>query len=239
MTKRKKLLTGSLAMCLVAAVAIGSTLAFMTDSEKATNTLTVGSNLDIDLDEPNWEDSTDGKDMTPGSTEVKDPTIEEVEGSSYMRAIVTIIDTETDEQITDEDRLDLIWQTIRFDSTYQAADNTVGTGLVEGTSYSLEQLESYPTVNPAFTAVPAKATDGQEYYNYNKILNKGEKVALFTNIVIPTDWNQDQLTLLGKFKVEIFAQAIQSQNFASADAAFAALDAEIDAGTMKANYATH
>lgn len=276
MTK-KKLTIGILSIGLICALTIGGTLAFLTDSEKVTNTFTIG-DLDISIDEPNWDDGTpddltttdtdestpgDGDDMTPGETKVKDPTIIADVNNSYMRVIMTVIDNEKTianpdyvdatttpnveptipnpnygKAITDKARLDLILDTVYYDDTYDVSANPATRNLVEGNKYDLKTLENYPTVNGDFTLNADKSTDGIYYYNYNKIFNQGDKVVLFTNIVIPTDWNTTQLDVMGKYQIEVYAQAIQSDNFANADEAFAALDAEIEAGTVQFNYAT-
>ena len=276
MTK-KKLTISILSISLICALTIGGTLAFLTDSEKVTNTFTIG-DLDISIDEPNWDDGTpddpttpdtdestpgDGDDMTPGDTKVKDPTIIADVNNSYMRVIMTVIDNEKTianpeyvdakttpnveptipnpnygKAITDKARLDLILDTIYYDDTYNVSANPATQKLVEGNKYDLKTLADYPTVNGDFTLNTDKSTDGTYYYNYNKIFNQGDKVVLFTNIVIPTDWNQSQLDVMGKYQIEVYAQAIQSDNFANADEAFAALDAEIEAGTIQFNYAT-
>ncbi len=225
----RKYLIAILSICLVAVMAIGGTLAYLTDKDEATNTFTVG-DLDITLTEPNWNDETDGKDLVPGDTEVKDPTVTEVKNNSYMRVIMTVVDSEGN-TITDADRLNLILKTVRFDSTYNAttAPATVGTKLVEGNKYSLADLTDVPMVNSAFTLVEDKSSAGVYYYNYNSILEKDAKAVLFTNIVIPTDWNQTQLQTLGSYKIQLQAQAIQTDGFSNSTDAFAALDAEVAA----------
>lgn len=228
---RKKLIAGALSICLVAAVAIGGTMAYLTDSEKVTNTFSVG-DLDITLTEPEWDDETDGKDLVPGDTEKKDPTITAVEHDSYMRVIMEIQDKEGN-AITDKDRLDLILKTIRYASP----------ALSEDSSYSLNDLNTVPTVNSDFTLVADKSSSdtnvtGVYYYNYNDVLKEQATATLFTNIVIPTDWNQTQLQKLGEYKIVIQAQAIQTDNFEDAAAAFTALDTEITNGTIQENYAT-
>lgn len=233
---RKKLIAGALSICLIGALAIGGTMAYLTDSEKVTNTFSVG-DLDITLAEPEWDDTTDGKDLVPGDTKKKDPTITAVEHDSYMRVIMEIQD-KNGNPITNKERLDLIMQTIRY----------ANPALSEDESFALADLAAVPAVNRDFTLIadkssPATPTDdnpatGVYYYNYNNVLNEGDTATLFTNVVIPTDWNQKQLQKLGEYKIVISAQAIQVDNFANAAAAFAALDAEVTAGTIQENYAT-
>lgn len=75
MSKRKIVLLAS-ALCMVAILAIGGTLAYFTDNDKATNTFTVG-NVSIELTEPNWEGSgsQDAPEVYPGEPLAKDPTV--------------------------------------------------------------------------------------------------------------------------------------------------------------------
>lgn len=254
---KKKLTIGILSICIICALAIGGTLAFLTDSEKVTNTFSIG-DLDISIDEPHWNDegtpddpetpdtdeSTpgDGQDLTPGDTKVKDPTVTAEVNNSYMRVIMTVIENEPSSPdfgkvITDQDRLDLILDTIYYDSTYDVNGDPATTAIVPGVKYALADLEAYPTVNPGFTLDGDKSTAGTYCYNYNEIFNEGDKAVLFTNVAIPTDWDETHLDVMGKYKIEVFAQSIQSDNFVNADEAFAALDAEIEAGTAQYNYA--
>lgn len=75
MSKRKILALAS-AVCVVAILAIGGTLAYFTATDDATNTFTVG-NVDITLTEPNWEGSgsKDAPEVYPGEPLAKDPTV--------------------------------------------------------------------------------------------------------------------------------------------------------------------
>ncbi len=72
----KKMLIIVLSVALLAAGAIGATLAYFTDTEEAANTFTVG-NVDIELSEPNWDEqgSEDAPEVYPGEPLAKDPTV--------------------------------------------------------------------------------------------------------------------------------------------------------------------
>lgn len=237
MKKSKKIAIGVLILSLVAAISVGGTLAYLTDSQKVTNTFDI-TDLDITLTEPNW-DPDSGTEMTPGDTMYKDPTITAVENDSYMRVIVTIIDNDSESEnfgkaITDADRLTAILNMVRYDSSYNVKNDPLTTGIDTDKRYSLEDLESYPTVNPNFTL--ASSANGTYYYNYNNVFNEGDSVVLFTNVVVPADYSREQIRLIGKFQIEVYAQAIQAKNFDSAADAFAALDVEIKNGTLQADY---
>jgi len=242
----KKIVIGALSICLVAAMAIGGTMAFLTDSEEVTNHFSVG-DLDITITEPKWDDDGDdngtpddpsddtpgdGEDLVPGDTREKDPTITAVEGDSYMRVIMSVQNRDGT-AIKDKDRLNKILATIRYADPALSEDN----------SYKLADIATYKTVNNKFTLDGGKSSSdtnatGVYYYNYNEIFKQGDKVKLFTNVIIPADWEREDLEVLGEYQIVIQAQAIQKESFADADEAFAALDAEIAAGTIDKDYAT-
>ncbi|WP_270639688.1 SipW-dependent-type signal peptide-containing protein [Longibaculum muris] len=88
--KKKKLTTLVAGLALVGAVAFGATLAYFTDSDNATNTITMG-HVDIDLTEPNYPGGEEGgkiENVVPNQDIKKDPTITLVDGSedAYVRA---------------------------------------------------------------------------------------------------------------------------------------------------------
>ena len=94
--KNKKLATLVASLALVAALGVGATLAYFTDSDTALNTITMGK-VDIELDEPDWdEDNPDGEidEIKPGQEIVKDPTITVKANSedAYLRAKITYKD---------------------------------------------------------------------------------------------------------------------------------------------------
>ena len=74
---KKQLLRTMIACGLVISVAVGSTVAYLTDAETATNTFTVG-NVQIDLEEPGYpgNDSDEVKNIVPNQEIVKDPQVE-------------------------------------------------------------------------------------------------------------------------------------------------------------------
>ena len=234
MKQSRKILCGILAICTVAALGIGGTLAFLTDSEQVTNHFSMG-DLDITIDEPHWDDDGDnggtpgdpsddtpgdGEGLNPGDTRDKDPTVSAVEGDSYMRVVMMIKD-EKGNVITDNDRLELILQTIRY------ADSDA---IKEGIGYTLKDIEKYPMINKdLYDEDSARSSTGVYYYNYKKIFKQGDEAELFSDVVIPLDWGHPQVEKVGKYQIVLQAQAIQSAGFKDAAAAFTAMDAQIAA----------
>lgn len=77
--KKKSILVAAIAVMLVAALVVGGTLAYFTDTKSVTNTFTVG-NVAIKLEEPNWK-ADESHTLYPGASYAKDPTITVENGS--------------------------------------------------------------------------------------------------------------------------------------------------------------
>lgn len=89
---KKKIVSVCLVVCLLATAIIGTTLAYFTDkTEAVTNTFTMG-NVDIELDEPQWDEAyPDGIASVQPSQEItKDPTVTVVEGSEDCYVFVKL-----------------------------------------------------------------------------------------------------------------------------------------------------
>jgi len=209
MSKRKLFILIT-AILTVATLAVGVTAAYMTDSEEKINTFTVG-NLDITLSEPGWDDTVSGKNMVPGYTAQKDPTVTAVDGDSYMRITVEFVSAD-DNEMTAE-RIEKIMQTVNY-------NDAVG-------------------INKSnFTKDTSRSSELKHVYKYNGEFSEGETAKLFNSVKIPSEWNQSDLEQLGAYKLVIRAEAIQSYGFESAEDAYDALDSEIEAGTVQEDYKT-
>lgn len=99
MKKTKKQLAIATASCLmVGALAFGGTMAYLTDTEGATNTFTVGK-VQIDLEEPGYAALTDAKkeNLVPNQEIAKDP---QVENTGVNDAIVFMTVEVPNEEVT-------------------------------------------------------------------------------------------------------------------------------------------
>lgn len=235
-------------VCIVA-TGIGMSMAYMTEKDVKINTFTVG-DLDLGLEEPDWNpEDGDGVNMYPGYTVYKNPTIKNItsdengEEPCYARMIISIEDEEG-KLITDQESINLIKQTIRFDQTYTGTYEDTGTGtlLVQNRipGYAFQELDDIPMINPVFVQDTSRSTENVLVYNYmgedeTGILKIGEEAALFTTIAIPTDWNQTHFEKIGDYRLYVTAEAIQASGFESQEDAFLALDKEIEDGTVQAN----
>lgn len=230
MTVHKRNMITACAVLLVAVMTLGSTLAFFTDTETKTNVFTMG-NLDITLAET-WTPA-DGEKMVPGDTVVKAPKVTAVKGDGYMRVTVTILDKNTGvapgTKVTDAARIAKIKETLYHDAN--------GAIIVPGTKYSTADIAKWnvgdvkKVYNDSAFTETVKAP-GVFVYTYKNtttknIFKEGMDATLLTNVVIPSDWNLKDIELLGKYDIEIKAEAIQAEGFANDVEAFAALDAQI------------
>lgn len=216
MKKSKVLILTLCAVVLVAASVMG-TLAYLADSEEVVNTFTVG-NVDITLDETDVDENgkpIDGADrvkeneyhLIPGGEYVKDPTVTVVKGSeaAYVRMLVTISDIADVKAVLGEDFLPQNyvegWDSEVWNSVKitDNGDNTV--------TYEFRYFE---IVN-AYEAEEDMVLD-----------------ALFDKIKVPGELDGADLAAIKEMEIKVVGNAIQSAGFETADAAWAAFDAQMD-----------
>ena len=246
-TKKRNLLAAGVILCALLS-GIGTTMAYFTESAQETNVFTTG-DLNIGLKEPEWDPKdNDGKNMYPGYTVYKNPTVKNItsdkngEEPCYVRMIVDILDGDGAD-VTDSQALNLIYKTIYYDESFDGGyDKKEGTstGLIQDRipGYSLSELAAYPMVNPLWEKDTARSTASKLVYNYmgkngDGILNIQDESTLFTNVVIPIDWNQTEMKKVGNYQLKVTAQAIQSKGFATQAEAYRMLDEEIKGGTLQ------
>ncbi len=207
---------------------------YFTQKESVANVFTVG-DLKVGLKETEWDPQEgDGKNIHPGYTVYKNPTVKNLKSgnrdseSCYVLMRVKVTDQEG-RPVTDEKRMSLIRKTIRYDASYTGNWSRKGSakGLTEGRipGYTLAEMEKYPMINPQFEELPD--TSGEWLFAYkgtkDQTLKEEEEKILFTNIVIPTEWTEEEMELVGEFQLEIVAEAIQAKGFANREDAFEAL----------------
>lgn len=222
---KKKKLTAILAICLVAVLAIGGTLAFLTDNDEVENKFVVG-DIDIDLEEPGWEDPFDpgtpedpkpGKPAEPGDTVDKDPTVTALAGQSYMRLVMTIVD-ENGTAITNAAQIAQIKKTLYYDTSFvpnaDMKQKGTSSNIAAGTKYTETELADLVTAKKAINPFNTGSADGQFtldtvrsdeangkfVFNYNGIFDaektSPDKAVLFTHVIIPSNWDRAEMKLL-------------------------------------------
>lgn len=182
--KNKKLLTAATSVALVAVVGVGATLAYFTDNDSTTNTVTMG-HVDINLtettnanegEEPTAIDPDAGMQFTnvmPGDvlSKILRITVQPGSQNAYIRVQMDI--EAADEDITAED-LQLLEAMLREQ-------------IVSGDWYF----------------------DG-EYYYYANEMEAADSVDFFRTVNIPAEWGNN--TADGSFTIDLVAEAIQAEN---------------------------
>lgn len=226
-TKALGMLAG--ASLLVTATIFG-TMAYLTDSKEAINTLTAGK-VRINLDEATvneYGQPTGGRDslvktyrMLPGVTYTKDPTVTVLSGSdeSYVRVKVTFTNT------------------MRLYDALSEANIFDPTKILKGIDATKWKLQ-----NPDGTVDLQHNTITFEYRYYQPVTARNAAVklpAVFDKFTIPTALTEYGINLLGgvdlntgvvrnkdRVTIKVVANAIQAAGFNDANAAWAAFDAQ-------------
>lgn len=221
---KKKIMAAALAVCMVATLVVGMSLAYFTDTKTAENTFTMG-NVKITLDEAKvtkdgdkWTAGTErvtGNDygmIYPGAVLPKDPTVHNTGASgAYIRAKVNVSNWMNIVGAVFPD----FKETFPNDG-YKAALNLLVDQL--GAGWSVVGVEQGDT----FTV---GQFDAKFVLKYDGILPAGESTtAMFTNVNVPTAFESGYEYLFNE--ISVVAEAIQSDGFTSWEAAFAAFDAE-------------
>lgn len=112
MRKNKMIVTGA-ACGLIAAMTIGGTMAYLTDSEQTSNTFTVGK-VKIDLEEPNWDTTDSNNNKIPDRAEKlvpnqeldKNPQIENTGSNNAVVFMKVTVPTKYVTKVADDGTLD-------------------------------------------------------------------------------------------------------------------------------------
>lgn len=199
---KKKITAIFLCVALVAIAIVGASLAYFTDTKTATNTFTMG-DVKITLDETNVNDPTGDRvtsntyNTYPGAVVTKDPIVHNTgKNAAYIRAKVEVKG----------------WETNR-----EKYPNYVAGELKDSLKYLIDGL------GEGWSLVSATAANEDVTFvlKYDGVLAAGAKTtAMFEKVNVPTGLQNGQE--FGTIKVT--AQAIQTDSFATWEAAFNAFD---------------
>ena len=219
--KKKSILMAAIAVMLVAVLVVGGTLAYFTDTKSATNTFTVG-DVKITLDESNVKDPNGNRvtrneytGMLPGIQYKKDPVVTNTgKNGAYVRAVVTIENGMNWMGLYNEN----IWTAPQAEAFKKLICNKMGEGW---------SLEDYNYVANAERG----STDFVAVLKYDGVLAAGKATtAMFENIMLPANATTNDISTRvaqnGVFHIDVVAQAIQADGFASWNDAFKAFDAQ-------------
>lgn len=237
---KKRTVALVLAIVLVFAVAVGGTVAYLTSTANVKNTFTVGS-VNIKLDEAKV--TPDGKAVTPaervtandyklmpGHVYTKDPTVTVLNGSeeSYVRMKVTFnnaaaiiamcTNPEFEGEVTGVENAFPLISMVNFVEANAAKWDGIPDNMFE-----TEGL----LANPKYFVKGDDTLTFYFYYNEKVAAPNADKVleTLFDSITVPEWVTADQLNALNDFQINVVAEAIQADGFATADAAWAEFNA--------------
>lgn len=182
---KKKLTLVVTCVVLVAAMVIGGTLAYFTDTKTAENTFTVG-NVEIKLEEPNWKGSgeADAPEVYPGEPLAKDPTVTNTGANPcFVRIKVT-----------------------GLDSLKSLSEADAEKGLTDMIQYRNEKY--------ALGELNEGWEKNGDYFYYTGVLEAGAttKKPVFSSIVIPNGLNTgDAKETKTEYNVIVTAEAVQAQ----------------------------
>lgn len=201
-TRRKKLFFASIALALIAMLAIGGTVAYFTDMKKVLNTLGIGTDgtdktVKITLTEPDFDSiATSGKlgDILPGDKIMKDPLVTNVgAGDVYLR-VKLFSDAAATTPLTDAQ------MTSKYSAVFNTTDWTYHTGtnafyFVRGATGNA--LAIFPTGATSSLLTPSTGTGSHTV---------GGK---YTLSIPGSLTNADS----GEFMIHVVAEVIQASGF--------------------------
>lgn len=204
--KKKTILVAAIAVMLVAALVVGGTLAYFTDTKTADNTFTMG-NVAITLDETNANPNAptgSGRvtentyNVYPGQTVTKDPTVHNTgRNAAYIRATVTVSNWAT---LSKE-----LYPNVALADTLKELVGSFGEG------WSVVGAAADNSGAVTFTL------------KYDRQLAASADTApMFQQVTVPAGLENDNASSFKTMTVQ--AQAIQADGFTTWDAAFAAFD---------------
>ena len=217
---KKKIISLCLVIALVATAIAGATLAYFTDyTDDVVNTFTFG-NIDIKLDEakvgddgqaPNHDDrviKNEYKDIYPGLTVDKDPTVTVKAGSEscYVRMFVTVDQKMLEEAFTGD----------AF-ASYWLDDIFLLEKLVLDEDGKSTWNRDVWKIQDNVEIKDGKAT--YEFWYKEAVEEDDEDTVLddlFQKITFPTALTNDQVAKLAGFQVDVYAEAIQFEGFKDA-----------------------
>lgn len=224
---KKKIFAIALCVALLAVAIVGGTLAYFTDTDDATNVLTMGK-VDIALTEPSYT-GTDGKlHVYPGQTYAKDPTITVASDSEDCWLVATVTITNRDNLYTiyanDTTGVKQSWGLSLAGNGKMVsgglADYTAAAATENGVSGTM--LSKDGTDVAFLTYTEDETADTITYTFYFKAVHKANDTeVLFEEVNIPSIIDNGDIG--SDLEIRVKAYAIQSVGFDDVYSAYAAL----------------
>ncbi len=197
MRAKSKILATALAAALLVTGTVFGTMAYLTDQEKVTNTMTVG-NIDITLDEAKTD--TDGTKVTP-EERVQGNTYKLVPGHEYAKDPTVHVEADSEDSY--------VFVTVTNEIADIEAAETIG-----GYAPIAKQIENNGWA-------PLTGYEGVYYQEYTSPAAATD-LKVFDKFKIDGDVDNDTLAGYAEKTIVVNAYAVQQDGFGSAKAAWAA-----------------
>lgn len=230
---KKKVLSLSLVVLLLAIAIVGVTMAYFTDvTEEKVNEFTIGK-VDIDLSEENWNPK-EGH-IVPSREIPKDPTISVLEGSEdayvvlemNLNKYVSFLKLVGLNEGWEEDEIWANWQAALEDDSYQDILDKWFAGLDHEKWVFMNPEDLIAELQKAATQTNAERITLK--FAYVDALPAGSSVTLFTGLTIPASVTSEMMeqsgfnSELANWEMKFVARAIQAEGLDDYEAAYAAL----------------
>lgn len=218
--KKKNIMTAALSLSLVGVIAVGGTLAYFTDTTDTSDNVFVTGNVNITMVDETFDDG-NGKVGTPMANDAGIQYTNVLPGDTLNKRVsVKVLDSDvtTGRPASSNAHVGIL-VTIKANSG--APDEEEVLDLVDAAVTSQEAADGVDTWMP-YDAVQYYE-DGQLYSGYLYVYNPqvagrtagvpaGDELKLFSNIKIPTSWDNDYAS--NTFDIMVQAFAIQADNVA-------------------------
>lgn len=236
--KTKSIVLMATALMLATVLAVGGTLAYFTDSDKAENTFTVG-NVDLDLTESEWNAENASHKLIPGVLIDKDPciTLGSTSENAYVVATITVNHWSAVKAMMTANSLKSGDQYLFCDGTGSAA--ILNGGIADEVSTYSSAITIGTTQlgagfqNDDFAIVSSEDTDANTatYTIYFKNQWAAtDSNTLFSSVTMPATASSTEMDAIkgvnNDFTVTVNAYAIQAAGFTNVADAYAAFNAQ-------------
>lgn len=202
--KRKKFIATMAACALAGTMMIGGTFAYLTNTQTATNTFTVG-NVKVELKEPNYpgNDDPEVKDQTPNQETKKDPQVTNTGANDAVVFLKVTVPVRTITPVADDGTKGTKGASEMF--SFKQADDAAGS---HANNFSKDWAE-----------LPAKE-EGQDLkgktrtyvFGYKNVIGAKETTDALFNKVQLKNFMEAEIDTADKLDIEIEAYAIQADN---------------------------
>jgi len=238
---KKKIIALCLAAAMVIVAAIGTTLAFLTDTDKATNIFAVG-NVEVSLTEEAKVLDVNGDELTAKVAEIKDgdkvvghrftqimPTNEIVKKATfknedantnaYLRVAVVVNNLPTIKTVLENSKYEEQETIFKGNSWFNTDDSLIANATTDNVllgvdTYTLDaNIQSFASGIVDDATVYNMVNSEEIAYIYYIKLDANQSYTLDLGLDVPNSFGKDELAMYDGLSVEIYADAIQAEGF--------------------------